>query len=338
MSSSTPPFLSKVKPYRLGTHIFVCCLCFFVGCSFALCFISTSDCSKSDDDVALIKTDDKFISQKAAKNSLLLIMILSAPDHVEKRHALRRTWLSLLNHDDHHVKYLFAIGNKELLEPELNNLRTEHQHYQDLLILPEVQDNYNLLTNKLLASLTWAENNLKFEFLLKVDDDSYVNIRHFMNELMKKKDIEKLYWGYFNGRAQVHQKGKWKETGWNLCDRYLPYARGGGYVISRQLVHYLSKNSMLLNKFKNEDVAVGAWLAPLNVTHVHDTRFDTEWASRGCSNQYLITHPQEISEIYKMHETLTNSGRLCQLEFEKRSAYNYDWSVLPSQCCKNLAS
>lgn len=86
--------------------------------------------------------------------------------------------------------------------------------------------------------------------------------------------------------------------------------------------------------YKNEDVSVGAWLAPLNVTRVHDPRFDTEWASRGCSNQHLITHPQEVSEIYKLHESLSNNGFMCQHESMKRRAYDYDWTVLPSQCCR----
>ncbi|XP_026294292.1 beta-1,3-galactosyltransferase 6 [Frankliniella occidentalis] len=333
MSMSTPLLISKTKPYRLGTRLFWYLLCFFIGCTFTVFFISSSDCLESDDQVYLMKKDQS-VSLKSSKKTLLII-ILSAPDHVEKRHALRRTWLSLIDHD--HAKYLFSIGTKSMSKNELNKLQIEHQHYSDLLILPEVEEDYNLLTKKLLVSLSWADSNFEFDFVLKVDDDSYVNIRNLMKELMQKADADKLYWGYFNGRAQVRQKGKWKETSWNLCDRYLPYARGGGYIISRQLVHYLAQNYLLLNLFKNEDVAVGAWLAPLNVTRVHDVRFDTEWASRGCSNQYLITHPQEISEIYNTHETLTNNGRLCKVEFEKRPAYDYDWSVLPSQCCNNLA-
>lgn len=40
--------------------------------------------------------------------------------------------------------------------------------------------------------------------------------------------------------------GKWKETDWFLCDNYLPYARGGGYVISRSIVDFVGKNAELL--------------------------------------------------------------------------------------------
>ncbi len=64
---------------------------------------------------------------------------------------------------------------------------------------------------------------------------------------------------------------------WALCDLYLPYATGGGYLLGSQLVAYLAENAHHLTRFFNEDVSVGAWLAPLNITRVHDTRFDTEW-------------------------------------------------------------
>lgn len=169
---------------------------------------------------------------------------MSAPDNVIKRHALRLTWLSLVNHEV--AKYYFVIGSKQVAENNENVLLTEESHYSDLLILPDVEEGYDLLTTKLLASFSWMSKHLDFEFLLKVDDDSYVDIRQLVRELSRKTDTKNLYWGYFNGHAQVKQKGKWAEQNWNLCDHYLPYARGGGYILSRRLVHYLGENAKLL--------------------------------------------------------------------------------------------
>lgn len=84
------------------------------------------------------------------------------------------------------------------------------------------------------------------------------------------------------------RKGKWKESEWILCDRYLPYQvlsftkwrskrvsvnhkllqLGGGYVLAHDLVEYLGRNSKLFKIYKNEDVAVGAWLAGIDVKWV----------------------------------------------------------------------
>ena len=63
----------------------------------------------------------------------------------------------------------------------------------------------------------------KFNYLLKVDDDSFVRLGALLNAL---KDIEQhplLYWGFLDGRAKPMRGGKWSESEWRLCDRYLPY-------------------------------------------------------------------------------------------------------------------
>ncbi len=93
--------------------------------------------------------------------------------------------------------------------------------------------------------------------------DSFVRVGILLKSL---KDIEHpyLYWGFIDGRAPVHQSGKWMEKEWKLCDRYLPYAVGGGYVLSYQLVRFIGNNVQILKTYTSEDVSVGAWLAGLN--------------------------------------------------------------------------
>lgn len=57
-------------------------------------------------------------------------------------------------------------------------------------------------------------------------------------------------------------------------------------------------------RYNSEDVSVGAWLAGLNVHYVHDPRFDTEWTSRGCHNEYLVTHKQASPLLHSALRTL----------------------------------
>jgi len=45
----------------------------------------------------------------------------------------------------------------------------------------------------------------------------------------------------------LKKKGKYKETEWILCDRFLSYALGGGYVLSKDLIIYLVKNQDYLS-------------------------------------------------------------------------------------------
>ena len=59
------------------------------------------------------------------------------------------------------------------------------------------------------------------------------------------------------GAAHVKTSGQWAEPNFHLCDRYLPYARGGGYVITTDLVEYILQNKHLLQIYNSEDVTVG---------------------------------------------------------------------------------
>ena len=57
-------------------------------------------------------------------------------------------------------------------------------------------------------------------------------------EELKNANFDKsLYWGFFDGRAPVQKQGKWAQKDYHLCDRYLPYAVGGGYVLSQVIIH-----------------------------------------------------------------------------------------------------
>ncbi|KAB1268733.1 Beta-1; 3-galactosyltransferase 6 [Camelus dromedarius] len=151
--------------------------------------------------------------------------------------------------------------------------------------------------------LAWLDEHVAFEFVLKADDDSFARLDALLAEL-------------------------------RLCDYYLPYALGGGYVLSADLVHYLRLSREYLRAWHSEDVSLGAWLAPVDVQREHDPRFDTEYKSRGCSNQYLVTHKQSLEDMLEKHQTLAREGRLCKREVQLRLSYVYDWSAPPSQCCQ----
>ena len=40
----------------------------------------------------------------------------------------------------------------------------------------------------------------------------------------------------------------WAEPDWFLCDKYLPYARGGGYVFSQRIAKFIADNSAILQR------------------------------------------------------------------------------------------
>jgi len=284
-------------------------------------------------------------------SSSLMVLVMSAPANSEVRDVIRKTWLSVPK-KDHSFEALFVLGKSDLNSTELQKIEIEKKRHDDILILP-LFDSYETLTNKVLESIVFVQTRYRFNFLLKCDDDSFVDIVKVVQELQvgghfgQEEGLEKaehgwrpgkpspsLYWGFFDGRAYVRTTGKFPDPKYKLCDRYIPYALGGGYVLGRALVDFITTNANQLEQFFSEDASVGAWLAGTNAVRRHDTRFDTQWKSRGCSNTYLVTHKQTAEDMEEKWETLVRTGTICDVdETRVMLSYKYDWSKPPSMCC-----
>ena len=146
-------------------------------------------------------------------------MIISDPKQVERRATIRQTWLNV---PDRNLRKeflpLFVLGTENLSEDVSQKMTEENASHQDLLLLP-IYESYSMLTNKVLSTLVQVERNVKFSFLLKVDDDTFVNLPILLDELKNANYERGLYWGFFDGRAPVQKTGKWPEKDYVLCDR-----------------------------------------------------------------------------------------------------------------------
>lgn len=270
-------FIKICKPTAFSIFTFI------LGCTVTIMLLPfEKTCSLENTDREYVMKGSKFYGPD------LVILILSAPGNIEKRNAIRESWVKLKDrksyfdraHGKIPVKYYFVIGDAGLNVILQNKLGREQGRHYDILMLPVV-DSYGNLTLKVLKSFEWINDQfdvgVSFKYVLKCDDDSFVYLNLLMEELLeleklflKSEEIYReipvsnasyyrinaqisrpnvkfsdlgLYWGYFNGRARVKTKGKWKETDWILCDKYLPYALGGGYILSKNLVKYLAKNA-----------------------------------------------------------------------------------------------
>jgi len=265
--------------------------------------------------------------------TFLVTLILSAPEDRDGRDAVRQTWFRFLPSD---CQAYFAIGTRGMSQSNFDALDSEMTDYHDILTLPDIADTYNSLTDKLVAAFTWLIDNVEFSYVFKADLDTFARIHVLADELHRSEsEALPLYWGFFDGRARVKNKGRWAESSWILCDRYLPHARGGGYVLSVNIVDFVANNAAILRRFSSEDVSVGVWTAALDVERRHDPRFDTEHVSRGCHNSYIVTHKQDPTALRTLYNNLLETGRLCGTygEYRQRLSYIYDWSVPPSLCC-----
>lgn len=244
------------------------------------------------------------------------------------------------------VKVIFTVGIKNLESSLVDELHAEQQVYNDLMFIDNLIDSYQNLSLKLVESLKALYVRVpNFKYVLKTDDDSYVKLDlltfdliNFDRKLMMNRQYNVgLYWGYFNGKANIKKSGQWQEHNYHICDRYVSYALGGGYVLSRNIVGFISSYGNELNLFKNEDISMGTWLSPFKTIYRrHDVRFDTAYIPRKCKVYHLILHKRTIRDMKEIFK-----GNLCSSEISydenfRPMEYFYDWSRSPMKCCDNI--
>ena len=245
----------------------------------------------------------------------LVVAVISGPKNTERRFTIRRTWaLNTANN----TKVFFIIGVENLQYGIKKNLTTEKKKYNDLVLLPHLEDKYDDLTSKVLQTFHWVSRNIMFDYLLKVDDDTFVRLDELVKRL-ESKPAERLYWGYFNERSPIVKKGRWAEKKTYICDTYVTYALGGRYILSNDLVKYIANNSDRFKKFTNEDVSVGTWLAPLEVNMVHDKNFRM---SGDCQEDQVVLHYASIDDMKHFYDSLSVNGTLCGIREKEEKIEN----------------
>ena len=229
------------------------------------------------------------------------------------------------------------LGGKNLSQESESNLTSEAEVYRDLIVLDNVTDSHGTLTDRTLQSFEYiVRYNYNFRYVLKCDDDTFVNVKVIAEELRDRKSNEQYYWGEFLGATAILTEGPYAEHKWSTCETYLPYAYGGGYVLSRSLIELVATNAPFLMKYKNEDVSLGAWLAPFNVNYHFDARFNTGGVSRGCKKQFIVMHKVETDQMYSYFEAVKKDGYICNRKnrWFGWHGHIYNWNTLPSKCCR----
>ena len=124
------------------------------------------------------------ICEPANESVDILILITSAPQNNLARIAIRETWLKYTRQNKGVIRYAFLLGTS----PEDQEIKKENSQTKDI-ILGNFHDAYSNLTYKTLIGLQWA---LTFcnqtKFVMKTDDDMYVNIPGLMKKAADNRD------------------------------------------------------------------------------------------------------------------------------------------------------
>ena len=132
------------------------------------------------------------------QKAFLVVAVISAPINAHRRRAIRQTWLNLEGNLRMDVAHFFVVGTKRLNSKVLEGLKAENAENEDMLLLPNIEDSFDNLTIKVLATFVQLHKIKNLNFVMKVDDDCFVAIDRVYNELKQTNYPASLYWGYFS--------------------------------------------------------------------------------------------------------------------------------------------
>ncbi|XP_029999789.1 beta-1,3-galactosyltransferase 2 [Sphaeramia orbicularis] len=227
--------------------------------------------SEEDYRVLSPQTYKYILNQPAAckhRTPFLVFMVPVAPQQVEARQAVRKTWGA----PGAETLTLFFMGVPEEQGSGVQEqLEAESGRHADIIQMDFV-DSYPNLTIKTMMMMNWLATHCpNASYAMKVDSDIFVNIFYLMQRLRGSPR-----WGYItgsvirNGKVRRDSSSKWFVSKQMYPkDRYPTYMSGAGYVFSSDLAWRISWASRYVKMIPLEDVYVGLCLQVLDVRPVY---------------------------------------------------------------------
>ncbi|KAG8189421.1 hypothetical protein JTE90_020235 [Oedothorax gibbosus] len=247
------------------------------------------------------KTNDKTIEDILSSDPLcsaslfLLILVVSAPENFEHRDAIRKAWPStdLNNRLVYRAKtqVFFLVGRSS--SRFVNVLLKHEREISGDILLGEYMDTYRNLTLKVIHGLNWVATHCQPSYVLKTDDDCFVNLPLLLHFLLKSNQIQdNLYAGRVRWSAPVVRdpNSRWFVSNKDFKgSRFAPYVSGAGYVLSLDVLLAFKEFSSFVDVFPNEDAYVGAVLGYAGVRPTYSERFVTHSGTwQTCNFLYLF--------------------------------------------------
>lgn len=251
----------------------------------------------------------------------LLVLVTSGLQHAERRRAIRQTWGSSQEQRRHGMRLVFLLGTSDRAQPGLEtSLTAEADHHGDI-VREDFLDSYQNLTLKTLAGIKWASDYCgTARFVLKTDDDMYVNVGGLTEYLTADfSDSQKVITGCVkNDPAGPHQPlpagGPAGGPGLPFTSVHPLFMAGAGYVLSGDLLRPLYKASLNIRLVKVEDAFLTGYCARRvgGVRKVHQEKFSCgQLVVRDCELSKTFTgHKITPARMVEIHNKLTSGS--CQ--------------------------
>ena len=257
----------------------------------------------------------------------LLVIISSSPNkqvNAQRRKMIRKTWGNVGETrvpNDVAWKVVFMMGKAQ--EDKMDRaIMAEHSKNGDLLI-GDYKDGYRNILKKLLMAFHWA-SKIKCSYVLKTDDDVYIEIPKLIEWVIARNDVNSLYGGNLYHAEVVRDKShRHYVTEKDLSLEHYPvYCKGSMMVVSKSLVPKMVDLSKHIKRIGPDDAYIGLLafqlgLKPVQIKGFHQSSYIYMFINllSTCQLQKLIgigdsLSPSQVEYIHEVKTSLANGNEI----------------------------
>ena len=261
----------------------------------------------------------KLLNAKVANEKVdadyAIILIFSAINNTHLRRSIRESWGKDANMKKDNTHKYFVLG-KSKLDAKNRVILMEMAKFNDIIRL-DILDDYYTLSEKSIAAFQWINKYHKnVKYVLKQDDDAYVNITRLKNRVqsIERRGAKDFMAGfYFHGRKpKRHPLGKYY-TPFSLWpnDTWPPCLTGPAYIFSTSIIPRLIKRARdpATPFVKYEDIYITGVLRHfenISIYDIEDMRhIDCQKIQRSYKRQHVSYHRVSAEN----HRNLYANGR-----------------------------
>lgn len=247
----------------------------------------------------------KLLSTVICPNTLFLLILVSTNvGNFDRRRLIRKTWGA-----DYSIKTkwktVFLLGRNSN-NREMKTAMRESKIYGDM-VQADYHEHFWNMSYKVAMGFEWSVKYCSFSYLLKSDDDVFVNTFGMMDFLSKyTTPKKKFYTGNVIARSVVMRDGKYRVSPEEYNGTlYKPYCGGGGYVLSRDVVEKLFSYFDVLKPLKIDDAYIQGLLADrAGVKVVNNPEFRMYEYKREYKATTLVQHPARGDCAIKLYNNM----------------------------------
>lgn len=206
------------------------------------------------------KLNHRHICVDRGRNLSLLIAISTSASHLESRLAIRDTWGGYAREIGAKVLFFVGLPKNNKYHSRINE---ENAKFRDI-IQASFLDTYSNLTLKTISMLKWVSEVCSFvKFVLKVDDDMFINVENILNATRSKNISRAILGELAHEWPPVRSlKNKWYTSYHDYPFNIYPdFVFGPSYLLTGDSIKPLYDASMKMKIFHLEDVYITGLVA-----------------------------------------------------------------------------